>query len=206
MAKADFLIDDFDRNVTSLTEEVVPREFDWQGERFTLDLGQKNHARLEAALADYEAEVQRAREKFEKKWMDPAQPVAPLAPPRKPGRPAGGGNGNGSKSHKTDAATAEYLTGVRAWVREQGGEIGDRGRVAGDVIEAYKAQDRKLIPARFFPNGGPSKGQEEIPETAPAGKAAPAKRAPVAKTTQKPQEAPQAAESDKGGEKAPATT
>ena len=53
-----------------------------------------------------------------------------LAAARKTGGRARGG--------KRSAATVD-LAAVRAWAREQGYEVSDRGRVSGEIMDAYAA-------------------------------------------------------------------
>lgn len=185
MATLNFLADDLDPKVTSLDSDVQPREFTWDDERYTLDLGPRNADRLQAALDDYEAAVKRAAEKFEKAWMEHAKPVEDRTPPARKQRTV---SGNGKGSHKTDAATAEYLAEVRRWARAQGANVADRGRLNGEIIEAYKAGDKALIPPRYFEGDGPA------PASSPAS---------AAKAPQKPQTAPEPTKSDKARETAP---
>lgn len=183
MATMNFLADDLNPKVTSLTEDVQTTEFEWLGERYTLDLGPANRDKLQAAQDDYEAAVKRAQEKFARTWMEHAKPVDDRTPP-----PARKKSGNG-KSHRTEPATANYLGEVRAWARAAGASIGDKGRLSGAIVDAYRAKDRSMIPAQYFPDGRVPEGQTEIPGTKP---------------TEKPQTGPGKPETDKVEENTPA--
>lgn len=46
-----------------------------------------------------------------------------------------GGRSRGGKR----ARSAVDLAAVRSWARENGYDVSDRGRISGDVLEAYKA-------------------------------------------------------------------
>jgi hypothetical protein len=46
--------------------------------------------------------------------------------------------GGRARGAKRSAATLD-LAAVRAWAREQGYEISDRGRVSGEIMDAYAA-------------------------------------------------------------------
>jgi len=162
MATVEFLRDDFDPKVTSLDSDVVKHEFEWQGERYTLDLGPANREKLQAGRDEYDAAVARARKKFEDKWMEKAVPVDDRTPPRRTGKPSGNG-----KSNKTDSSTAEFLTRVRTWARENGAEVNDRGRVADALKDAYRAGDPKKIPTHLFPSQAAADKAAQQPEKAP---------------------------------------
>jgi hypothetical protein len=49
-------------------------------------------------------------------------------------RKTGGGRARAKRS-----APAADLSAVRAWAREQGYEVSDRGRISSEIMEAYKA-------------------------------------------------------------------
>ncbi|WP_110588287.1 histone-like nucleoid-structuring protein Lsr2 [Microbacterium suaedae] len=63
-----------------------------------------------------------------------------LAPFIKAGRRATGGT-RGTRGRSTSgAASAKYdLAAVRAWARENGHEVSDRGRIPAAILEAYDA-------------------------------------------------------------------
>jgi hypothetical protein len=48
----------------------------------------------------------------------------------------------GAKARSTKAASADVdLAAVRAWAKDAGYEVSDRGRVSGAVLEAYRASN-----------------------------------------------------------------
>lgn len=49
------------------------------------------------------------------------------------------GGGGGNKTTKTAAGKRTDLAAIRAWAREQGHQVNDRGRVAGHIMAAYDA-------------------------------------------------------------------
>ncbi|HJQ00358.1 MAG TPA: Lsr2 family protein [Jatrophihabitans sp.] len=86
--------------------------FAYAGTSYEIDLGKKNQAALEKALAKY------------------------IAAARKTGRrPAQGGR----RSSNATAGRGQDLAAIRAWAREQGLEVSVHGRVSKDVQRAYEA-------------------------------------------------------------------
>lgn len=53
------------------------------------------------------------------------------------GRKAGGARGSRKSVRRS---SAEDLSAIRAWARENGFSVSDRGRVPANVVEAYKAR------------------------------------------------------------------
>lgn len=111
------LVDDLDG---SEAEESV--SFGLDGVSYEIDLSAKNAQKLRNAFEGY---------------VDSARRVGGRAA-RGRGRSAGrasSGSGRGSKAAASGKAdTAE----IRAWAKEQGYEVSDRGRIPGDVVEAYQ--------------------------------------------------------------------
>jgi nucleoid-associated protein Lsr2 len=106
MRKIVTVYDDLDN-----TEGASRVTFAYAGTSYEIDLGKKNQAALEKALA---------------KFIAVARPAgrAPAAAGRKTARTAAGRGGD--------------LAAVRAWAREQGLEVSDHGRVPRDVQRAYE--------------------------------------------------------------------
>lgn len=78
---------------------------------YTIDLKDANVAKLEAALAPFIAKAERVR------------------------TPRGGSRAgtSGPRGPKSGTAT------IRAWAKENGYQVSDRGRIHADVIAAYEA-------------------------------------------------------------------
>ena len=70
-----------------------------------------------------------------------AQEEAPAAEaPARRGRKAAAGkraSGRSRRSAESESATAD-LAAVRAWARENGYEVSDRGRVSNAILDAYR--------------------------------------------------------------------
>lgn len=68
---------------------------------------------------------------------------AALAPYIAAGRSVARGLGGASRSARTPAAGRgpEELAAIRAWLREQGHEVADRGRIRADLVALYDARD-----------------------------------------------------------------
>lgn len=110
------LIDDLDG---SPAEESV--SFGLDGVNYEIDLSAKNAQKLRNAFESY---------------VESSRRVGGRAA-RGRGRAAsrsGGSAGRGTKAASGKADTAA----IRAWAKEQGYEVSDRGRIPGDVVEAYQ--------------------------------------------------------------------
>jgi len=89
--------------------------FSFDGKTYEVDLSKKNQAAMRKALKPY---------------LDAAREVR-ISRSRPGGRRAASGN---SRTHRaTDLAT------IRAWARDNGYEVSDRGRIAASVVDAYNA-------------------------------------------------------------------
>ena len=93
------------------SEAVETVTFALDGVGYELDLSARNAEKLRSALAKYVASARRVRGT----------------------RRGRNGSGRGSKSSAVDLAT------VREWARANGFDVSDRGRVAGEVLDAYHA-------------------------------------------------------------------
>lgn len=109
MAQTTITTDDIDGSANAETIE-----FSFDGRSYTIDLAKKNRTALEKALKPY---------------IDVASPK-----PRRRTRGTSAPRGRAqASSPKTD------LAAVRAWATEQGIAVSSRGRIAGDVLDAYNA-------------------------------------------------------------------
>jgi hypothetical protein len=84
--------------------------FAYRGASYEIDLSEQHQAELGAALAPF------------------------IVAARKTGRGSGRADG---RTATTRIGRGQNLTAVRAWAREQGLEVSDRGRVPIDVQKAY---------------------------------------------------------------------
>ena len=91
------------------SEATQTIRFGWGGTAYEIDLNEKNSAALEKALTKYVA-------------------VA---------RKVGNAKAGRSSSPKRQAVALD-LAEVRAWARDQGHDVSDRGRVSRAVLDAYK--------------------------------------------------------------------
>jgi hypothetical protein len=121
MAVKNILVDDMDK--ASVATDTVP--FAYRGKWYEIDLSPDNVARFDNDMT---------------KWIDASRVIS--AGGKKPTTPAkkttnGSANGNGSSSVDT-TDKSEYYAGVRTWARANGKHVADRGRIPGEVIDAYE--------------------------------------------------------------------
>ncbi|WP_298802167.1 Lsr2 family protein [uncultured Pseudokineococcus sp.] len=91
--------------------------FSFQGTSYEIDLNDEHAASIEESFAE---------------WIANARKVTGRgAAGAAPARSSGGRASSGPKRTDLDA--------VRAWARENGHEVSDRGRVSNKVLEAYDA-------------------------------------------------------------------
>jgi|GEM_PF-944403 hypothetical protein len=110
VAQKVILVDDLD---SSEGDDVARREFSLLNRTFAIDLSEANQRRLTEALQFIEEVLERSREV------------------KKPSR---------RKTADTSPRLRGYtLTDVRAWAREQGIEVPERGKLPDEVIEKFIA-------------------------------------------------------------------
>ena len=107
------LIDDIDGGEA---EESV--SFALDGASYEIDLSEENAEALREVLAP---------------WIGHARRLSGR------GRPRSGGAGGGAGGGAARSGKRPDLSDVRAWARQSGYEVSDRGRISTDVIEAYDA-------------------------------------------------------------------
>lgn len=112
------LIDDLDD--TSPADETV--QFGLDGKRYEIDLTGANATRLRDGLAEFVAAARKAARPDKDK-------------PAKPDHP-------GKRSDRDQNAA------IRQWVRDNGGDIADRGRIPDDILAAYERGDTAAVKAR----------------------------------------------------------
>ncbi len=108
------LVDDLDGSVA---DETV--HFTWEGKALVVDLNKKNADKLRKAIEPFVAA---------------ARPGGTVQAPAARRR-LSSGSSSGKRQHDSGAATSV----IRAWARENGVEVPDRGRLKPDVLQAWEA-------------------------------------------------------------------
>lgn len=108
MAKRTVLVDDVDGSEASETIE-----FSIDGVSYTIDLNEKNAAKLRSQM---------------EKWISVADEVPHLPPPQR----------RVKKSVSDRAASAGERALIRHWASQNGYAVSDRGRIASHVEDAYR--------------------------------------------------------------------
>ncbi|MBV9592417.1 MAG: Lsr2 family protein [Actinobacteria bacterium] len=103
-------VDDVDGSAADRTVR-----FSWEGTAYEIDLSKKNANAFEKALAPYLSAARKSSN-------------GRRATTRGRGRGKAGGNGSA-------AQRAE----IRSWAQQQGYSIGDRGRIAQEIIDAFES-------------------------------------------------------------------
>lgn len=108
------LVDDLDN--TEADETVM---FSLDGVRYEIDLSSANAARLRDAVAGYVAAVRGG------------------GTVRREARRRAAGNGGTDSSAAQGGATSE-TTAIRAWLKANGYDVSDRGRIKSDLLDVYR--------------------------------------------------------------------
>lgn len=104
-------VDDLD-GVEIEDGQVETIEFAFDGKTYTIDLREQNAAAFREAI----------------------QPYLSAA------RPADNGKKRAAKTRRSSFSTTKGETAkIRAWARENGYTVSDRGRIPADILEAYNA-------------------------------------------------------------------
>ncbi|TPW77303.1 histone-like nucleoid-structuring protein Lsr2 [Schumannella soli] len=93
--------------------------FAFNGVQYSIDLSDENVAKLEAALQPF---------------IDAGTRVGAPSGLRRSGARATGSGGSGSSG---SGRSPEDLAAIREWANANGYSVGDRGRVKGEILEAY---------------------------------------------------------------------
>ena len=96
-------------------------EFSVRGVDYQIDLSTANIAKFEKVLKPY---------------VDAAEKVR--GPRERVHKTSGNGHGKGHR-HGQGAPSKEQLAAVRDWARKNGYDVSTRGRIKGEVIEAFEA-------------------------------------------------------------------
>jgi hypothetical protein len=139
------------------TEPAETVTFGLDGREYEIDLSDENTDKLHDALAPY------------------------IEAGRKAGSNGSSGVGHGRKPNKPepggrDAVTKEEAQEIRAWVRTEGGHIGDRGRIPKKYVEAFRKdpKDTSVIhkddePDQPEPQADTNEQAQEEPQPVGAG-------------------------------------
>lgn len=112
------LVDDLDG---SGADETV--HFTWEGKSLVIDLNKKNADKLRKAIEPFAAAAR-------------PDGTAPAPAPRR--RPSA----SSSSAKRADAGSGAATSVIRAWARDNGIEVPDRGRLKPDVLQAWEAAGR----------------------------------------------------------------
>lgn len=113
--------DDFDG--TELPEGTRSTTFSLNGVQYSIDLSDDNAAKLEEAL---------------KPFIEAGTRVGAPAGVRRSGARAAG-SASRSSSPSGSGRTPEDLAAIREWANSNGYSVGDRGRIKGEILDAYDA-------------------------------------------------------------------
>lgn len=113
MATISTIADDFDGSTPA--ETVY---FAVSGKEYAIDLNEEHRAELEEVLDAFAEQMRR--------YTDAARPMGKASAPRASSSRSGGARRSG-----TDTKA------MRAWAQENGYEVGDRGRIPAEIVEAY---------------------------------------------------------------------
>lgn len=108
------VVDDFDDQVIDdgLAETI---DFTWEGSSYTIDLRPQNAAKFRKDI---------------EKWLAAATKVT-----GRRGRP----KGSGTRAPSGSGLSKDELAAAREWLRGQGHEVNDRGRVKAELLDLYTA-------------------------------------------------------------------
>ena len=109
MAKTIMTTDDIDGSANAATIE-----FSFDGQSYTIDLAKKHRTAFEKALKPY-IDAATAQPKRRTKTTTTA------------------------RSRRQSSSPKQDLAAIRAWAAEQGMPVSSRGRIPGDVLDAYNA-------------------------------------------------------------------
>lgn len=120
MAKKVVLLDDLDQTVIDDNLGGGTIEFSFDGKDYSIDLGVKNKQAFESALKPY---------------IKVAEELAVTSLPRR-GRPRSSG---AKRADSGSGRSKEELANAREWLRTNGHEVNDRGRIKTELLDLYDA-------------------------------------------------------------------
>lgn len=95
------------------TKAATTVQFGWKGATYEIDLSKKNAAALDKALAPY---------------VDAARKVR------------GGPSARRTRRTRAAATARGGQSAIRAWAKQNGYDIADRGRIPAEVVSAFSAR------------------------------------------------------------------
>ncbi|MGQ0779232.1 MAG: histone-like nucleoid-structuring protein Lsr2 [Pseudonocardiales bacterium] len=105
-------------------EDIGTVEFALDGVSYELDLSDENATKLRNALAQYTGAGRRTGGR------------------RRAGRVS---SRAGTSSSMTSSYNRETLKSIRGWAKQNGHNVSDRGRLSGEVLEAWETAHRSLV-------------------------------------------------------------
>ena len=109
--------------------ETVP--FAINGEFYEIDLGQKNLTKFNAQMGPWVEHARRVKGK--RKPSTPTAQTKPVA----------------QRSYDEVMAVREQNNAIRAWAKAQGIPVGDKGKIANDVVKAFTEAHRLEVTPEF---------------------------------------------------------
>ena len=129
MAKKLVYLDDIDGTPIEDGSAGGPIEFSLGEKFYRIDLSEKNTTKLTKALAPF---IEKAEE------VEPPKPEPVIVPASRNTRRSSAGDGGGGSG-----MSKEQLQAVREWLRSQGHDVSDRGRIKGELMALYEAAHAK---------------------------------------------------------------
>jgi hypothetical protein len=119
------------------------RKLSWEGTDYSVDVCAIHGAQLVEILTELNVFVDAGSRATGRRGRRPAAPSAATAAPRAPRgrRAAASTSASGTAPKRTD------LGAIRAWARETGQKVSERGRIPGALLAAYDAANSAPAPA-----------------------------------------------------------
>lgn len=143
--------------------ESSTRKLSWEGTDYVVDVCETHAAELSDVLIQLKGYVDAGHRGSVRRGRRPSAVAAATAAPRAP-------RGRRETTSTASAGTAPKrgdLGAIRAWARENGLKVSERGRIPGSLLAAYDEA-----------NSAPAAAPEPVAEAAPVAAAAARKRRP----------------------------
>jgi hypothetical protein len=105
------------KTITTLIDDLDGTEADqsisfaFEGVNYSIDLSDKNADKFRSAIKPYLDSATRS------------------------------GRGSGTRASSSTKTSKEELDAARTWLRKEGHEVSDRGRIKGELMELYRSQN-----------------------------------------------------------------
>lgn len=106
-----------------MATDTIP--FAYRGKQYEIDLSPENVERFDDDMT---------------KWIDVSRVIS-TSGGKKPAPAKKTTSTNGSANGSVDTDKTEYYAAVRTWARTNGWQVHDRGRIPGEVIDAYETRE-----------------------------------------------------------------